>query len=120
MRVRRLRLTVVAVVGLTLPLAGWAQPAPTGDAGRGGAAFKADGCWECHGTTGAGGGWQGPRIAPYPIGWPAFAAQLRHPRARMPPYSDKVLTDADMADVYAYLRSIPAGPPASQIDLLRP
>jgi ubiquinol-cytochrome c reductase cytochrome c subunit len=96
-----------------------AQSPPAGDATRGRQHYTDFGCWQCHGTTGAGGGWQGPRLAPRPVAFAAFAYQLRNPRAQMPHYSRKLLSDQDVADIYAYLQSIPAGRPASQIDLLK-
>ena len=37
---------------------------------------------------------------------------------RMPPYTEKVLTDAQLADLFAYVKSMPASPPADQIPLL--
>ena len=37
----------------------------------------------------------------------------------MPAYPKKFLSDQDMADVYAYVVSIPAGPKASDIPLLK-
>jgi hypothetical protein len=48
-----------------------------------------------------------------------FLQQLRHPRARMPIYTAVVMPDADVADIYAYLQSIPQGKPADQIPLLK-
>ena len=57
----------------------------------------------------------GPRIAPNPWPWAAFAQQTRKPRAVMPPYSEKNLSDQDLADIYAYMRSIPAQRAAKDI-----
>jgi len=36
----------------------------------------------------------------------------------MPPYSEKVLSAQDMADLHAYLKSIPKGPDYTAIPLL--
>ena len=36
----------------------------------------------------------------------------------MPPYREKVLSDADLADLYVYLQSIPKGPDPKTIPLL--
>ena len=36
----------------------------------------------------------------------------------MPPYSEKILSDGDLADIYAYLQSIPKPPDAASIPLL--
>jgi hypothetical protein len=37
----------------------------------------------------------------------------------MPPYTSKVLTDAQLADIYSFLQSIPKPPDVSTIPLLR-
>ncbi len=91
---------------------------PDGNAEAGKRVFLADGCYECHGTAGAGGGYSGPRLAPDPLPLTAIKAQLRRPAGRMPAYSDRVLSDAQIVDILAYLRSIPASKPASQIPIL--
>jgi ubiquinol-cytochrome c reductase cytochrome c subunit len=92
--------------------------APAGDVARGKAAFLADGCYECHGTVGQGNRFSGPKLAPHPIPYSAYIAQLRKPRAEMPPYSAKLVSDTDAANIYAYLSSIPASKTAAQIPLL--
>ena len=74
-------------------------------------------CYSCHGTAGAGGGAAGPKIAPGPLPLAAFTRQLRHPN-RMPPYTDKLISDAEVADIHAYLSSVPAAKSPSQIPLL--
>jgi len=66
------------------------------------------GCHECHGTTGQGGGIFGPRIAPKPIPYLLYYNQVRRPRMMMSVYSKKILSDQQVADIYAYLVSIPA------------
>jgi hypothetical protein len=37
----------------------------------------------------------------------------------MPRYPEHLLSDGEVADIHAYLRSIPAGRRADQIDLLK-
>jgi mono/diheme cytochrome c family protein len=96
-----------------------AQEVPSGDAVQGKKQYMDFGCWQCHGTTGAGGGWQGPKLAPRPMPFAAFLFQLRTPRAQMPHYSVKALSDKEVAGIYAYLLAVPVGPPASQIELLK-
>ena len=92
--------------------------APTGDAARGKVTFERTGCYQCHGTQGQGGN-AGPRIAaPVPMQWPALSNFVRATRRNMPPYTDKVLSNQDLADIYAYLRSIPAAPDFTTIPLL--
>ncbi|HEX3743851.1 MAG TPA: cytochrome c [Bryobacteraceae bacterium] len=92
--------------------------APAGDAAKGKKLFTATGCYECHGYVGQG-GTAGPRIAPDPIPFPAFSAYLRHPANQMPPYTEKVASNQDLADIYAYLKTIPQPPSPDSIPLLK-
>ena len=85
---------------------------------HGKAVFMKAGCWQCHGTVGQGGA--GPRIAPDPLAYDTFAAFVRTTSRAMPPYREKILPDADLADVHAYLQSIPTPANAENIPLLRP
>lgn len=80
--------------------------------------FLTDGCYQCHGTTGAGGGMAGPRLAPEPLPLEAVKAKLRTASGRMPVYTVAVISDAQIADIVAYLQSIPQGKPARDIALL--
>jgi len=89
-----------------------------GDAANGKRIFLADGCFYCHGTTGAGGGNAGPRLAPNPLPLAGVKAKLRTASGRMPVYSPAVLTDSEIADIVAYLQSIPMGKDAKDIPLL--
>jgi mono/diheme cytochrome c family protein len=96
-----------------------AESAPTaGDAANGKRLFMTYGCYECHGTTGAGGGFAGPRIAPDPLPFSGVQSKLRTVSGRMPVYSQAVLKDSEIADIYAYLQSIPSGRIARDIELL--
>ena len=86
---------------------------------RGKQLYMSTGCYQCHGTTGEGGGNAGPRVAPSPMPYEGFLMQLRKPRARMPFYTDVVMPDKDVADIYAYLLSIPKGKTADEIPMLK-
>ena len=99
------------------PPAGSGSGAGAGDARRGFALFKADGCYECHGLVGQGGG-AGPRLAPDPLPAEAIAAYIRAPANVMPPYSSTVVSDQDVQDIRAYLASVPPPPPVADIPLL--
>ena len=95
-----------------------AQAAPQGDAAKGKANFERVGCYQCHGYRGQGGR-EGKRIAdPVPLAWPAFQAWVRTTSGDMPPYTPKVLSDAELVDIYAYLQSIPKAPDYKTIPLL--
>ena len=78
--------------------------------------FMRNGCYECHGTAGQGG--TGPHLAPRPLTAAALTAYVRKPGPGMPPYSVKVMSDAEAADIRAYLASIPE--PPKNIPLLKP
>jgi len=95
-----------------------ALAAPAGNAQNGQRLFTSAGCYECHDRQGQGGAGTGPRLAPNPIAYSAFVHQCRQPVDEMPPYTSKVLSDAELADIYAYLQSIPQPPAASSIALL--
>jgi mono/diheme cytochrome c family protein len=105
---------VVAIFSISLAVAA----EQTGDAANGKRLFMTVGCYECHGTTGAGGGLAGPRLAPNPLPFVGVKAKLRTASGRMPVFSEAVLKDSDIADIYAYLQSIPAGNSARDIELL--
>jgi mono/diheme cytochrome c family protein len=98
-----------------------AQEAPAGSAERGQALFNQMACYSCHGTQGQGGDrGAGPRIAPDPQPYPVVLLQLRNPRQDMPAYIPKWVSDQDVADIYAYLQSIPRPPALSEITILKP
>jgi ubiquinol-cytochrome c reductase cytochrome c subunit len=84
-----------------------AQGWPPGDAANGKRVYMADGCYQCHGTVGQGSRPTGPHLAPNPLPYEAFAGQVRRPVNAMPPYTSVVLSEQDLADIYAYLASIP-------------
>lgn len=94
-----------------------AQGAAAGDAAHGKQLFMEDACYTCHGTTGAGGGPAGPVLAHQSLPAEAIMQQLRHPQARMPAYTDKVLPDKDAADVIAYIQSLSQAPKANATDI---
>ncbi len=84
---------------------------------RGHEHFLKDGCYLCHGTVGQGG--VGPAIAVGLLPYVAFANYVRAPSGAMPPFSEKILSDADLSDIHAYLASLPKPPAADSIKLLQ-
>jgi len=74
------------------------------------------GCAQCHGREAQGSPTTGPRLGPNGLPYQAFARYVRAPRLQMPPYTEKILSDADLADLYAFvqLRPKPVTPPALQ------
>jgi len=88
-----------------------------GNAENGKKLFAAYGCYQCHGRQGAGAA-TGPRIGPPAITLAAVLRYVRAPTGQMPPYTAKVVSDQDLADIYAFLKSFPAPPAAKDIPLL--
>jgi mono/diheme cytochrome c family protein len=85
----------------------------------GAALYKKNGCYECHVNDGQGGP-QGPRLGPNPIPLPRFVAYVRNPAGDMPPFTSKVVSDDDLAKIYAFLQSRPTPPQVKDIPLLAP
>ena len=99
-------------------VAGWnrAQDA-AGNPETGKRLYMKNGCYQCHGTVGQG------TIAGARIGPPLLSAQgviryVRRPAGQMPAFTDKVMSDKELTDVYAFLKSIPPPKPSKDIPLL--
>jgi mono/diheme cytochrome c family protein len=96
-----------------------ATPAPARNAQNGKKLFTSDGCYECHGFQGQGATQTGAaRIGPPILPLEEFLSYVRHPANQMPPYSAKAVSDQDLTDIYAYLKSIPLPPKGKDIPLL--
>jgi mono/diheme cytochrome c family protein len=108
----------VAVALSVASLIAFAAEPESGDASSGKRLFMAYGCYECHGTTGAGGGFAGPKIAPSPLPLAGIKAKLRTASGRMPVFTEALLTDTQVADIYAYLLSMPPARNPRDIDIL--
>ena len=92
--------------------------APAGNAETGKKLWSSIGCYQCHGLEGQGSSATGPRLGPKPIAWAAFSRYVRRPTNQMPPYTEKVVPDADLAHIYAFLQARPAPVPIANIPLL--
>jgi ubiquinol-cytochrome c reductase cytochrome c subunit len=90
------------------------------DAKNGKRIYTSYGCYECHGREGQGSMLTGPRIGPHPAQFSAFVRYIRQPRGEMPPYTEKVVSDQELADIYAFLQSLPQPPDPKSILLLNP
>ena len=93
-----------------------AQAAPAGNAETGKKLWVSNGCWQCHGYE-AQGGAAGPRLAGRNLPFAGVSAYVRRPTNQMPPYTEKVLPNPDLAHIYAYIQSRPA--PAQNVPLLK-
>ncbi len=108
-----------AVMAVVATGAAEAQDMPKGDAKAGLADFKKYGCYTCHGIVGQGTLRDGPRLNAAAIGFPAVLTQLRTPRYEMPAYTAVQISDAGVADIFAYLTNIPKPPDAKTIKQLQ-
>jgi len=90
-----------------------------GNAAHGKELFLKYSCYACHGFSGQNG--PGARLVPMKIAQAGFIAYVRNPPRpnQMPSYSAKAVPDADMADIYAYLKTLPdSAPSAKSVPLL--
>ena len=102
------RFAAAMVLGVALLIANRAAHADSAERGK--IAFLKHGCWQCHGFEGQGSiaTSNGAVLAPDPLPFEAFASFVRSTNRSMPPYSEAILSDADLADIYAMLQSVPA------------
>ena len=106
--------------------------APAGDVDKGKKAFEKNGCFACHGHSGDGGygiyhtqaGFRSPRpdvvgarLAGMSRSFASFVSYVRKPAGRMPAFRNQI-TDAELADIYAFLKSVPPSPDPKSIPLL--
>jgi mono/diheme cytochrome c family protein len=84
-------------------------------------AYTKHGCWQCHGFQGQGSvaTSNGTVIAGSPLPFEAFESFVRSTNRAMPPYREAILSQADLADIYAYLQSVPKPPDVNSIPLLK-
>jgi mono/diheme cytochrome c family protein len=107
-----------ARAGVTIPIPQEEKP-PAGNLQNGKKLYTSYGCFECHGRQAEGTSVGGPRLGPNPISFPAFSKYTRQPTGQMPPFTVKVTSDADLADIYAFLQSLPQPPKADSIPALK-
>lgn len=84
------------------------QPPPTlasGNPVAGKTLFLTVGCSGCH-SADAGGDF-GPRIANTTLSFQEVLSQVRRPRNMMTPFDPSVLSDQQVGDIYAFLKSLP-------------
>src|SRR5215472_18063985 len=104
---------------LCLMVCGAAVWCQTSNAQNGRRLFNRYGCYQCHQKEAQGATATGPRLGPHPIPHANFTKYVRQPTGQMPPYTAKVVKDSDLADIYAFLQSLPDPPPAKDLPLLK-
>ncbi len=92
--------------------------AASADGGK--VAFVKHGCWQCHNFAGQGSvaSSGGRVIAGTKLPLDSFKAYVRNPSGAMPPFRERILSDADLADIYAFLETLPPPKRVSDIPLL--
>ncbi len=106
------------IITTLLALASMTGMAQAADAARGKDIYMKAGCYQCHGTVGQGAN-TGPRLGPEALPLESFISFVGNAAAtNMPPYSTKMVSDAEMADIHAYLVSVPKPPARKDVPLL--
>ena len=106
----------ILVAGILLAELLRAQDA-AGNAEAGKRIYMKNGCYQCHGTVGQG-TIAGARIGPPPLAVGGLIRYVRRPAGQMPAFTEKVMSDRELTDVYAFLKTIPPPKPAKDIPLL--
>ena len=79
--------------------------------------YMKNGCYQCHGTVGQG-TIAGARIGPPPLSAQGLIRYVRRPAGQMPAFTEKVMPDRELIDVYAFLKTIPPPKPSKDVPLL--
>ena len=113
-RLRRGLGVVLGLLTLGPSNVAWSQSGPASDAANGKRVYLAVGCFTCHGRAGQGGAFNypAPALAQTQLPVEAFKIFVRVGPNDMPAYAESVLSDKDVADIHAFLRSLPGRRPA--------
>ena len=109
-------LALILTAGLVLPALVNAQTA-AGNAQTGKVLFMNKNCYFCHGTAGQGGR-DGARIAQTVLNAQGLIRYVRRPAGAMPAYTEKLISDQELTDIVAYLKSLQAAKAPKDIPLL--
>ena len=93
------------------------QASPAGNAENGKRLFTKMDCYWCHGSAGQGGR-DGARIAATALTAQGLVRYVRRPAGAMPAYTEKVLSDQELTDIYTYLKTFPAAKSPKDIPIL--
>jgi mono/diheme cytochrome c family protein len=112
--------TLLALTAIVACSGGQASAQATGDPAKGKAAFIQHGCWQCHDFNGQGSvaTSNGKVIARTQLPIDAFISFVRTTSGEMPPFRAPIISDEELTNIYAYLQSLPAPKPVTDIPLL--
>ena len=94
-----------------------AAAAASGNVAEGRKLYNSYGCYQCHGYEGQG-GVAGPRVGPRPLPLTAFRGYIRRPIGQMPLYTTRIVSDAELGHIHAFLTSLPEPPAVEDLPLL--
>jgi mono/diheme cytochrome c family protein len=116
---KRLKCVTLAALVATV-LAAKAEEAPQGDAANGQRVYLREACFTCHGRSGQGGAYFGPApiLAHTALPLESFREEIRNPVNNMPAYSNAVLSEKEILDVYVFVESLPAARSPKDISIL--
>ena len=117
MRNKLFQLVLAIAVSSTAMAQKPATPENAGNAENGKKLFVTYLCWSCHGSSGRAGG-AAPAITPSTRTAETLIKYVRKPSGAMPPYTSKSISDKELTDIAAYLRTIPKDPDPKTIPLL--
>ena len=115
--------SLALLLGLVAPLLAQQPPsAATGPAAaaieKGKQNFVTYACYACHGYGGQGSD-VGPRIDTTRLTLQGFVNIVRKPARRMPPFrTERQISNAALAEIYVFLKSLPSPPDPKTIPLL--
>jgi mono/diheme cytochrome c family protein len=112
-----LLVTASAVLAVPALAAGQAGTSPSADIENGKRLFTNQNFYYCHGPEGQGGR-DGARIAQTGLNAQGLIRYVRKPAGSMPAYSEKMISDQELTDIYSYLKSLPTAKAPKDIPLL--
>lgn len=92
------------------------HPRESGGNAAGRALYSATGCADCHGHQGQGGA--GPALAATRLPAQLFRRMVRAPAGSMPPYDERVLSEAELDQIHDFVQALPGAPPPEKIPAL--
>jgi mono/diheme cytochrome c family protein len=111
------KLLMTALIAVPVFAAAQTAPSTAGNATNGKRLFLEKNCYYCHGTTGQGGR-DGARLTNTVLNADGLIRYVRKPAGAMPAYTEKLISDQELRDVLAYLKSLPVAKSPKDIPLL--
>jgi mono/diheme cytochrome c family protein len=111
------RIVLLCIAAFSMAAAPQNGAVPSGNVANGKILFTKIGCYQCHGYAGQGGR-AGARIVPTELKVQDLIRYVRRPPGEMPAYTEKVASDQELTDIYAYIKSFPSPKAVKDIPLL--